>query len=505
MTLTLKQKSPDKSYATSSYDTRQPLSQNGNGRKASYGSADYKSGYGAENEHLGPRKNLNRKKSDVAQYSEADYAPDVYKNGSGSHSVPNGIDKSSRRKPSNAKLRSKEEEEEYWIHRDKLAQIESQELEEAGFPVRPSRSGSRSTAGGSWSRQEQHHDGESDLDDHRNPRNHDTKRQRRISPIPAEDDEDGPFDFELRTPAEAAADQEGQYFHSPSTKPGGTKIPMPKLSPMPVPSVIMERDSPLPRSRTSSGTGIQEPRPRSRSMSSQVVLDDDMPRTPMHGRRPSQSSDSPGTTPPKGKGMSKGSASSRRISGQRGASGTSKSRTSSQQARNSPEKRPGTSSGRPSTSHRLEGDPPWLATMYKPDPRLPPDQQMLPTHAKRMAQEKWEKEGKTGTVYDREFRLLNDEEIDRPLDLNFDLEPRKPSNPQNEKGTWPLGSPKSPNQRPGTSGTEHGGYSTIPKISSTPAPTTPQIAQQQEKKEPLRMPEPQEEEVQKKGCCCIVM
>src|ERR1700755_2777293 len=47
--------------------------------------------------------------------------------------------------------------------------------------------------------------------------------------------------------------------------------------------------------------------------------------------------------------------------------------------------------------------------MYKPDPRLPPDQQLLPTHAKRLAQEQWEKEGKVGTVYDREFRLLNTE------------------------------------------------------------------------------------------------
>lgn len=39
----------------------------------------------------------------------------------------------------------------------------------------------------------------------------------------------------------------------------------------------------------------------------------------------------------------------------------------------------------PGPLNRPEGDPPWLATMFKPDPRLPPEQQMLPTHAKRLA------------------------------------------------------------------------------------------------------------------------
>ncbi|KAK4975592.1 hypothetical protein LTR28_009234 [Elasticomyces elasticus] len=46
--------------------------------------------------------------------------------------------------------------------------------------------------------------------------------------------------------------------------------------------------------------------------------------------------------------------------------------------------------------------------MYKPDPRLPPDQQMLPTHVKRMMQEQWEREGKTGSMYNRGIDLLDD-------------------------------------------------------------------------------------------------
>ena len=123
-----------------------------------------------------------------------------------------------------------------------------------------------------------------------------------------------------------------------------------------------------------------------------------------------------------------------------------------------------------------------------------------------MAQEKWEKEGKIGTAYDREFRLLNTEEIERPLDLSFDKpaseEKKKPDTLQPGGSTWPLGSPlASPtSERPGTSGT--GRYSTMPKITSQQAPPTPSVEKPQER---LRLPEPQEEEKEKKGCCCIVM
>lgn len=35
-----------------------------------------------------------------------------------------------------------------------------------------------------------------------------------------------------------------------------------------------------------------------------------------------------------------------------------------------------------------EGEAPWIADMYKPDPRLPQDEQIIPTHAKRLAREK---------------------------------------------------------------------------------------------------------------------
>lgn len=51
-----------------------------------------------------------------------------------------------------------------------------------------------------------------------------------------------------------------------------------------------------------------------------------------------------------------------------------------------PKSRAGLETRPPTAVNRPEGEPPWLATMYKPDPRLPPDQQLLPTHAKRMQQ-----------------------------------------------------------------------------------------------------------------------
>jgi len=339
---------------------------------------------------------------------------------------------------------------------------------------------------------------EYDYDEYRANQHHDTKRQR----VAEQHDEDV-FDFELRTPEEVAAEQHArQYFHSPPAKLNSTRIPMPKQSPVPVPSIIMERDSPLARSRASSGTGIPEFRPRSRSVNSAVLLDDEIPRTPIDARRPSASDESPSSSPPKSRVAGKTPQSRKGSGSQRTALGTSKYRASSQQNRSSPEKRPGTSSGRPSTSHRLEGDPPWIASMYKPDPRLPPDQQMLPTHAKRMAQEQWEKEGKIGTAYDREFRLLNTEEIERPLDLSFD----KPGQEEKKKPEWPLSqhdaNASAQNSRPGTSGT--GRYSTMPKITSQAMPTTPTTTNEKPQ-ERLRLPEPQEEEKEKKGCCCIVM
>jgi len=147
-----------------------------------------------------------------------------------------------------------------------------------------------------------------------------------------------------------------------------------------------------------------------------------------------------------------------------------------------------------------EGDPPWLATMYKPDPRLPPDQQLLPTVAKRLQQEQWEKEGKFGNTYDTSFRPLNDEGFHQQPDIarqEVELNEQKPEGDLE----WPLRGPKSPTLSTGRPGTA-GNYSTMPKITATvtapgPAPSP---------KPPISVPEPPEEEKKKGGCgCCMVM
>lgn len=167
--------------------------------------------------------------------------------------------------------------------------------------------------------------------------------------------------------------------------------------------------------------------------------------------------------------------------------------------------------------------------MYKPDPRLPPDQQMLPTHAKRMMQEQWEKEGKTGALYDKDFRLVTPHEFTPPRNSTVQDENDEGEEEQQqqhteekaeEKPSWPLAPTKLdtdvPSQRPSTSGTEHGGYKITPTVQSPLA--SPNIQQRPlgttgehpRASEVIRIPDPPEEkegnEKKKSGCaCCIVM
>ena len=169
--------------------------------------------------------------------------------------------------------------------------------------------------------------------------------------------------------------------------------------------------------------------------------------------------------------------------------------------------------------NRPEGDPPWLATMYKPDPRLPPDQQILPTHARRMQQEQWEKEGKTPITYDREFAPLAitpDEGKPPRTDATKALEKAEPEEPkEEEQPTPPVEMPqrtKSPDSRPTTSS----GYTTMPRLPDPHAPPrrvpsqnlirpsnqNPSIVTTQ----PPVQDESENEKQQKRGCaCCIVM
>lgn len=157
-----------------------------------------------------------------------------------------------------------------------------------------------------------------------------------------------------------------------------------------------------------------------------------------------------------------------------------------------------------------------MISAYKPDPRLPPDQQLLPTVAKRLQQEKWEREGKFGNVYDKEFRPLNDEAFLKPPEpaaIPADKQSLKDDKEKTDE--WPL----KPEARSPTLGQGRtGSYSTIPKIqekpnvSPLPSPRSPNM-QQQGQFQPMaqapdaRQDQPQPEEKEKGGgCgCCIVM
>jgi hypothetical protein len=140
--------------------------------------------------------------------------------------------------------------------------------------------------------------------------------------------------------------------------------------------------------------------------------------------------------------------------------------------------------------------------MYKPDPRLPPDQQIIPTHAKRMQQEQWENDGKAGTIYDRDFRLLNTEELANKRSSQIqpiDLEKAQ------DNQEWPLPSPTKPSpERIDTnmkSPTNEGGNYKPSRAEVLPAPGT-----SPKRTETTRLPEPPvSDEKEKKGCCCIVM
>jgi hypothetical protein len=161
----------------------------------------------------------------------------------------------------------------------------------------------------------------------------------------------------------------------------------------------------------------------------------------------------------------------------------------------------------------MEGEPPWMVSSYRPDPRLPPDQQLLPTVAKRLQQEKWEREGKFGSVYDKEFRPLTDVGFLEPPEHSTATDKQADEaeeEDQKEGGAdWPLKPEAKSPTLPGRTNS----YSTMPKIAdnsavgSLPSPRTPGPGQQPPPTATVKVPEPFDEPPEKKGgCgCCIVM
>lgn len=505
-------------------------------------------------------KALRKRPSDMMMHSEADRNPTESRRPSVQSNNSIGPRKRSARPLRQQQQPSEDFDDSAWIHRDKLAQIEIQEMADAGIRVRqPRRSGSagpRRSSSRSMSRnalrkpasREQLNGGSAE-----DVAYSDDYGRKRVSTIPAASDEqeegfDPMVDSEIRTPEEVAA-QPQQMYQQP-LRPSTSRIPISKTSPVPVPPNVVGRDSPLPRSRNGSGawSGNWDElqyarRARSGSVNSQAFLQDsDGVTTPprpssAHVRNSGDNNTPYSRSPPKARVPAKDTPTSgaRRNptasnSAARSASGSATKPRARSGTHNN---RPGSSSGRPrpSTSHnRPEGEAPWIATMYKPDPSIPPDQQILPTHAKRMAQEQWEREGKTGTVYDRDLNLLNDEQFParRPSALSLTQQqrasPENRSPVRNSKPPQVPGKDTSPSKqdnsdsksesgsvRPGTSG----GYRITPTIQTPPVlpkPTASQEAVSKHNATP-RIPDFDEKEdsrsskKKKGGCggCCAVM
>ena len=482
--------------------------------------------------------------------------------GDGQRSRNNSLPRKRSAKPLRPQQKPVDEPDEGWIHRDKLREIEIQEMEQAGMRVRQPRR-SESAGPGASQRSNSRSMSRNGL---RRPMSRDQMREspvedagfgefkrKRVSTIPAADaSEEQEAEMyhtngsELRPLDELAAPQPGYRQHS--GRPSTSRIPISKVSPVPVPHTMVDRDSPLPRSRQGSNRwsgnwdDLQYARKaRSGSVGSQVLLDDDGFRTPSrpassHMRGSLDERGGYNYSPPKARVPSKDTPTSgaRKASSSRPpTSGGYKPRARSGTAG----ARPLSSSGPKNPINRPEGEAPWLASMYKPDPRLPPEEQMLPTHAKRLAQEQGIYDAKPGAQNDDEMyqrgldgqqynlQQPSPDQLQQQQQQQQHLSPRagsptksaRSSSPR-DGSTWPLAGgkesePGSP--RPGTSG----GYRITPTIASrpvlpsnqsnptstsekdittphNPTPRVPDFDKDEEEPEPRK----------KKGCMgCVVM
>ena len=422
-----------------------------------------------------------------------------------------------------------------WIHRDKLLRIESEELQRAGFHIgHDSRPTSRHVGRRERSRDMQTR-ASKDSGGRGNVSQED-RLPRMPSPIPTmeEDQDDGlPTHFDLRTAEEIAADPEEHgeeympYEHSrwATSNSSHSRIPIHKSSPLPIPQDYIERHIPLQRRASGEDQSIaykNASRSRSLSLSSQMILDDGEPArssSPTFGDTRNLRA-TPPTSPTKAKTPGH---QSRKASMSRNGP-----KSATRPTRDGPSTRPTTRSGE---VKRPEGDPPWLASMYKPDPRLPPDQQLLPTVARRLQQEQWEREGKFGDVYDRELNPLSVHTAENELGHYQRTEPEQeyheePSQQSKSPGLevpgtvngdaeWPLRRSRSPDcssiGRPGTSGNEHGGYKTMPTVRD--AAPSPNRGRTSDLLQTTRMRDPESEAATEKAskeksgacACCLVM
>lgn len=411
-----------------------------------------------------------------------------------------------------------------WIHRDKLVKIENEELQAAGIILPQPRSRSRP--------------GRDRSQGSTNRLNLDYSTRSRKNSSNA---------LEPKTPDTTDAingygwERDPDDMDAEPTKPaGGSRIPVPKKSPLPLPTQHQERDKSFRRG--DSPDEMEKPKARSRSNSTTLKsLEGSSPHPKIQpGKRAATTTDTTSSKKPTPTGPRKGLPPSKTIppeargrvkpKGKNGANGNTRPSTRSGDR----ELSSGSLGSKP-----MEGDPPWMVSAYKPDPRLPPDQQLLPTVARRLQQEKWEQEGKFGNIYDKDFRPLTDEGFTSPpsnmpsssssdnivrQEVEVEMEPEMEPEMETEMETetdkpadsWPLKSPDLA-KNPASPAKRSSSYSTMPRLQDNPhvnplpsprAPTAP--AQAPEPITVTRVPDlPEEKETGKKekgGCgCCIVM
>lgn len=393
-----------------------------------------------------------------------------------------------------------------WIHRDKLAQIESEELQAAGFILPKPRSHSRVRRDTRQSDQSSIHQkgGDGATSEHAPARS----RKNSAATDRNVGDAESPS-WDLRLPDEIAEEESAGFCVANGLSKGGTRIPVAKVSPAPIPLDYLERPTPVSRKNTSDGISLLDvdsinyQKPRSRSAS--VKQQEGSATTAQAGKRTATdaSSRKPTTsTAGSRKPSSRATSASQRPKTRSGANKDSISSSNGT--------RPSTRSGElnlgSSSNKQPEGEPPWMLSAYKPDPRLPPDQQLLPTVARRLQQEKWEKEGKFGNVLDKEFRPLTDDGFRQPPEKQEgEPAPKSPDAAAPQSDQWPLSDPVQRNTTP-----KPNSYSTMPRIQDKPPQTSPMpspMRQSMQQQPAAARPEQQEAEKESKGgCgCCVVM
>lgn len=415
-----------------------------------------------------------------------------------------------------------EGEESSWIHRDKLAQIESRELAALGLRLggKSSRTGSRRAK--STKTDKSVVEADDFVHDEMPDEDPATVESRKLREIADEDANQSRY-HNHSADIDSFAQSVGQRNDSrPGTaRSGASRIPVPTGS-------YDDDESPVSLSHKRSASFSRTRQQRSQSQGSRDLLEN---KNDKNGPSSPTTASKPNNRVVSGNGKSRKPSTARKASNGGLQDGT---RSRSNSTTDSP-KRPGTSGGRPTTA-RPEGDPPWMSTMYKPDPRLPPDQQMLPTHARRMAEmQRQAEEDSHGRAREREdeeeYTLVEPEEQPVPEKRNtvvgpVQVEPVKqePARPteresiqkarnsyqQNrasyqrasdmsdkpEATQWPLRTPSghvvnpaqdrsaaaSPTKQQqqqsndGSASPEHGGYNLMPNVSSPVASPKPEQA-----------------------------